>query len=280
MLGLIGCHKPDLDPNANGYTSPIKPADISYAEVAARYNQTVEPFESLWSRTEVDIEWYELEDDGDRAYRRETGDGKFMYRRPGDTALLVEKLGKTYLWAGSNGERYWLFDMVDGDNKTAYVGEFAKLGQPGRRAFPMPVRPDMVPVLLGLLPLPPVSVLGEAPPVDLYEGRYLVEVDGLRMLIDPQTFRPARVDLTDTAGFSVLTSKLEGRFPVEVEGVPDHRLPTIARKAEVYVSGYDSRLTVSMVFATTEPRRVRDPMFDFDLLNQAMKIDRVEPLDR
>jgi hypothetical protein len=280
LLLACGCHKPDTFTPGDGFTSPITPADITYDEIATRYNQTVEPFDTLWSRTEVDIEWYEIEDDGDRNYRSESGSGKFMYRRPGDTALLVEKLGKTYLWAGSNNERYWLFDMVDGDNKTGYVGELAMLNRPGRRPFPLPVRPDMVPVLLGLLPLPPAEVLGDAPPVDLYNGQYLVELDGLRMLIDPETFRPTRVDLTDSTGYSLLTSKLHGRFPVQVPGVADRRRPTIAEKAEVYVSGYDSRLTVKFDTATTSTEKIYDVQFDFDKLNAALKIDRVESLDR
>lgn len=279
-VGLTGCHKPDTFRTGDGTFSPITPADISYRELAEQYNQTVEPFSHLWSRTNIDIEWYEVRDDGDRVYRQETGEGKFMYRRPGDTALLVDKLGKTYLWAGSNDTQYWLFDMVDGEKKTAYVGAFSKLREPGRSAFPLPVRPDAVPVLLGLLPLPPADSFATAPPVDLYKEQYLVELAGLRMLIDPKTYRPTRIDLTNDAGFSVLTSKLEGRFPVDVAGVPDHQLPVIARRAEVYVAGYESRLTVEMVTATTNPAQLIDLRFDYEALRKAMKIDHVVPLDR
>jgi len=284
VVVLVGCKRPDrLDPNANGYQSPITSADITYAELVQRYNQTVESFGTLWTRTDVDIEWVDIDEDGDRKYRSESGDGKFIMRGPQETALTVEKLGKIYLWAGSNAEHYWLFDRVDGDNKTAYIGAFEKIAQPGRRPYPLPVRPEMVPYLIGVVPLPEAEALGDdPPPVDLYEGKFLVDLRslGMRMLIDPETFRPHRVDLTNRAGFSMLTSKLSGSFPVEVDSVPKAQRPTICKKAEVYVSGYESRLTVSMDYATTSSRKVRDPMFDFEMLKKALKPDRVELLDR
>ena len=281
---FVGCKRPDrLDPNANGYQSPITAADITYAELVERYNPTVEAFGTLWARTDVDMEWVDIDKDGDRKYRSESGDGKFIMRGARETALTVEKLGKIYLWAGSNAEQYWLFDRVDSDNKTAYVGAFEKLAQPGRRPYPLPVRPEMVPYLMGLMPLPPAEALGEqVPPIDLYDGQYLVDLRalGMRMLIDSETFRPTRVDLTNAAGFSMLTSKLSGSFRVEVDGVPKDERPTICEKAEVYVSGYESRLTVSLDFATTSTRKVRDPMFDFEMLKKALKPDQVVDLDQ
>ncbi len=278
-LTLTACHRPDSFTTGDGSISPITAADIRYSELARRYNQSVEPFGTLWSRTAIDIEWYEIEQGGDRNYRSESGEGKFILRRPTDTALTVEKLGKTYLWAGSDRERYWLFDLVDSDNKVAYVGAFAKLGESSRRSFPLPVRPDVVPMLLGLMPLPTPEALGIEPPVDLYNNQYLVELPGMRLLIDRTTYRPTRVDLTDTQGFSMLTSKLEGAFVVEVEGQSERDWPTMCQKAAVYVAGYESRLTVSIESATTDPARVRDAMFQFEALHKALKPQTVEQLD-
>lgn len=282
LCGLFGCQscdRPETFGTGGDPTLPITRADITYGELAERYNKAAEPFETLWARTDIDIEWYEIDADGDRDYRSESGEGKFMFRRPMRTALTVEKLGKTYLWAGSDDQRYWLFDLVDSERKTVYIGAFEKLSELGGRAFPLPVRPDRVPDLLGLMPLPPAEALGEAPQVDLYDGRYLVQLDGMRLLIDPETFRPTRVDLTDDLGFSVLTSKLEGRFPVEADGVAENKWPTICERAEIYVAGYDSRLTVGMDFATTDPRRLRDQMFSLDALDKALKPDFLQSLD-
>ena len=109
---------------------------------------------TLWSRADIDIEWVEVDQDGDRNYRSESGNGKFIMRRGEgdvDTAMTIEKLGKIYLWAGSNQTNYYLFDRVDGDNKKLYVGEHRAVGR--SKPFPLPLHPSMVPTLLGLLGL-------------------------------------------------------------------------------------------------------------------------------
>lgn len=278
---LVGCKGPGSFDTSDGSNTPIKPADIPYATLAERYNKTVEAVPALWARTDVEVEWYELDSDGDRRFRSESGGGKFMLRRPSDTALLVEKLGKIYLWAGSDSERYWLFDRVPGSGDTAYLGEFSKLGRPGTRRFPLPVRPDLVPLLLGLLPMPSEAFFDEPPPIDLYQGQYLVDLSPLsiRMLIDPQTFRPTRVDLTDRAGYSVLTAKLKGAFPVEVEGKDEADWPTICEAAEIYVSGVQTRLTVGVDYATTDTARLRDAAFSFESISKSLKPETVVPLD-
>ena len=272
---LTGCNGPEpLTPNASGFRSPITPADITYNELAARYNETAEQLGTLWCRTDVVIEWRDAYDDGEGEVRREKGEGKFMFRTPRDTALLVEKLGQIYLWAGSSEKGYWLFDLADSDAKKAYLGTYDQPGQ-AHKKYPLPVRPETVPHLLGVVPLPTFADSAQQPPVDLYRGQYLVELTGKRLLVDPETFRPARVDLTDQKGYSLLTAKLEGGFPVQVPGVRKTRWPSICERAEFYVPGYEFRLTVAMDEATNDPRRVRDQMFDFDALRKGLKPQKV-----
>ncbi len=281
-LALIGCKQDDAFTTGGGHASPITNADITYNELAERYNEQLEVLSSLWARTDVVIVW--REDGG--GVRREQGEGKLMLRRPHEsefeTAFLVEKLGRTYLWAGSNKEQYWLFDLVDGDNKTAYVGALDKLDAPGRRAFPLPVRPEVMPALLGLTPLPIQSSAGQSgASVSMYNGQYLVVTPGedMRLLIDPETFRPTRVDLNNAEGFSVLTAKLEGSFGVEVPGVRKTRWPSICERLEVHVSGYESRLTIAMDEATNNPNKLLDTMFDFEMLKRGMRPAQIIDLD-
>lgn len=292
VLMLGACSSTDrFETNDTGFESPITSADITYAQLAQRYNQTVEPLGTLWARTDVVIEWREPSPDGEPQdagdVRREIGEGKLFLRQPDETALLVEKLGQIYLWAGSNSDRYWLFDLVDSGNKKLYVGDFAKLGNPGGRAFPLPVRPDSVPHLMGLVPLPIIEPSPDqdgsptAPEVRRFDGQYLVDIPSqhTRMLIDPETFRPTRIDLTNDAGYSLLTAKLQGSFGVNVPGVRKTRWPTIAERAEVYVAGYASRLTIAIDNATTDPRKIRDTMFDLDALAKSYKPGETVTLD-
>ena len=283
LLILSGCKKPATFSTGGGFVSPLTPADISYKELAQQYNAAIAGVDTLWSRADIEIEWVEVEEDGDRKYRSESGNGKFIMRRGEpyhETAMTVEKLGKIYLWAGSNAERYYLFDRVDGDNKALYVGEH---GADGRtRPFPLPIHPSMVPALLGLEPLPAAIPEGETgTTIDLYREQYLLSMPelGMRLLIDPKTFRPTRVDLTDRAGFSVLTAKLSGQIEIDTDEKLKPR-SLLCNQAEVYVAGYESRFTLDFQSATTSARRVKDQMFDLDALKKALKPDRVIDLDQ
>lgn len=279
LLLLSGCHRPDTLTTNDGFISPLKPADITYQELATRYNAAIKPVTALRSRADIEIEWIEIDEDGDRNYRSESGDGKFIMRRGErhlDTMMTVEKLGKIYLWAGSNKTHYYLFDRVDGDNETLYVGEHAHIGP--RMRFPLPIQPGMVPILLGLEPLPVQGLfLEEQTTIDLYGEQYLLSMPelGMRMLIDPVTFRPTRVDLTDAKGYSVITAKLNGKLSVQDAALVDGRPPLICKKAEVYVAGFESRFTLDFDSATASTRNIKDAMFDLDALTRALKPDRV-----
>lgn len=289
LMLLTGCHKPNTFTTNDGFVSPLKPADITYAELAGRYNAAIEPLSTLWSRADIDIAWAEVNEDGGRNVRSESGNGKFIMRRGevlNDVALTVEKLGKIYLWAGSNQTNYYLFDRVDGDNKTLYLGKHAHQqfldGEPRLepKPFPLPINPSTMPRLIGLEPLPGGLFPGPETTIDLYRGQYLLNEPerNLRMLIDPETFRPTRVDLLNRKGFSVLTAKLSGSLEVEADrSLPSP--PLICEKAEIFVSGYESRFTLDFQSATTSSRKVRDPTFDLGALKKALKPDRVIDLN-
>ena len=282
LIASTGCHKPDGFTTADGFISPLTPADITYEELAGRYNAAIEPIDTLWSRADIDIEWVEVDEDGDRKYRSESGDGKFIMRRGTpyhETAMTVEKLGKIYLWAGSNTTSYYLFDRVDGDDKKLYVGEHGKAGS---RPFPLPIHPSTVPTLLGLELLPAAIPEGKtATTIDFYGEQYLLSMPdhGMRMLIDPTTYRPTRVDLTDRAGYSVLTAKLSGQLKIDTDEALANQ-PLLCEQAEVYVAGYESRFTLGFLSATTSGRKVRDQMFDLEALKKALKPDRMIDLDK
>ena len=283
LLLLSGCHKPGPFTTGDGFVSPLKPADITYEELATRYNAAIEPVTALRTRAGIEIEWVEIDEGGGRNYRSESGDGKFIMRRGEghlDTMMTVEKLGKIYLWAGSNKTHYYLFDRVDGDNETLYVGEHAHIGP--RMRFPLPIQPSMVPILLGLEPLPVEGLFpDEDVTIDLYGDQYLLSMPELsmRMLIDLSTFRPTRVDLTDAKGYSVITAKLAGKLSVQDAEQVNGRPPLICKKAEVYVSGYESRFTLDFESATVSTRQIKDQMFDLEALNKALKPDQTVDLD-
>ena len=150
-LLLVSCAAPDGVDDPPPLAAPLP--GVSYAEAARRYNQHVLGLKRLWARSVVEVSW--IEDDGDR--RSEQGEGHFVFVPPRRVALSVGKLGKIILWAGSNAERYWLIDN-QGDG-VAYVGKHPTvevIGPTGgvEMRGPLPFKPDDVPYLLGLRPLP------------------------------------------------------------------------------------------------------------------------------
>ena len=65
-----------------------------------------------------------------------------------DTALTVGKEGYTALWAGSNAEQYWFFELT-GDDEVWYGTHSGNAADGSAMAGPLPVAPAAVPYLLG-----------------------------------------------------------------------------------------------------------------------------------
>lgn len=274
----LGCRQrepiiPDtLMPAAVQTTAPLP----SYRELVDRYNANLAGLDRLWSATDVQIRF---RNEAGKA-KFEEGEGKLLYVRPNELALTVEKLGKTYLWAGGDAERFWMFDN---DSRTAYVGHHRNIGKPCMQELPLPVHPASVPYLLGLVPLDPAVPPDEGGTVERLQGYYLIEPPGLklRLLLDPTTARPVRVDLTDANGKSVVISRLEAFAPVQIEGAPPESSPHIATRADVYVTGEEARMTLFLKRLSDgrDGNRIRPQAFDFDTLIKAHKPKEVIQLD-
>ncbi len=269
VAGLIGCHRGPIVP------TDLNPAPIEgaaelpdYAELVGRYNTNAAALERVFARTKVELRW---RDDKGRP-RRESGDGRLIFERPLNTAWTVEKFGDVKLWAGSDERGFWLFDEYD--EHVAYYGMY---GRPMARPLPLPVQPEAVPYLLGLVPIDPTR--RPAPPeVELFNGYHVIEPPGLnlRLMLHPDTARPVRIDLTDRWGNSALTCLLSGETPVADSGHPPVVLPA---KAELYPRGEESRMTVELSSATTDDARIRRRYFAFEELVRAMKPREVVDLN-
>jgi len=232
----------------------------AYGQLVERYNRNGPALERVWARTKVELRWRDAKD----RKRRESGDGRLIFERPLNTAWTVEVLGDIKLWAGSDRAGFWLFDRLE--DKRAYYGQY---GQPLARPLPLPVQPEAVPYLLGLMPIDPDRVPA-APAVELFNGYYVIEPPGLnlRMMLDPTDARPVRIDLTDTAGRSVLVCRLTGEVDVRREGLES---VVLAETAELYPLGDESRMTVTLKRPSTDATKFKPRLFDFERLVKAMK---------
>lgn len=254
-------------------TGPIVPDDLNppaletpvaelpdYTELVGRYNANAAALERVWARTKVEMRWR----DAKNRKRRESGDGRLIFERPLNTAWTVEVLGDPKLWAGSNANGFWVFDLLDG--RRAYYGEY---GKPLTQPLPLPVQPEAVPYLLGLMPID-ASRRPAAPEVELFNGYFVIEPPGLnlRLMLDPATARPVRIDLTDPAGVSALTCILTGEVAVTNDADAEVFLP---ETAELYPQGDESRMTVTFKNATSNADKIKRKWFDFEGLAKALK---------
>ena len=275
VLASAGCAK-------NGDTSmtPL-PASIngredlpSYAELVERYNANLQRLDRMWATTVVALRY---KDENDR-WQREQGEGHFIFISPDRVALTVGKVGNTILWAGSNEERFWLLDLrKDG---IAHVGLRENLGRACSQPLPLPVTPDVVPYLLGLLPLDSqVGPLGGA--VQLVDGHYVIEPTGLnlRIKLNVDTALPMQVDLLDPQGQTVIVSELSQHRRVQVEGLALG--PRVATRVQISVVDEDARMNIAMADMNDGRRHntIRDRTFDYDHLIRVHKPAEIRQLD-
>jgi len=264
-MAASGCYRADRSLRAR----PVGPPP-SYAEVAQRYNANLRYVDRLWARVEVSLRWYE---DGKKQFER--GEGHLILQVPDDVALEVGKVGQTVLWAGSNPGKYWLFNLR-ADPPEVFFGAHANVGKPGVRPLAVPVQPRDLVKLLGLVPPPEVQGAATSPATGngrvRWRGAYLeVEPAGqrYRLLVDPWTYLPARVELLDAKGKVAASARLSMPQAVRVKGLPSEQWPRWPSRLEAQLAGSDDRLTLIFTddaYAGPQEDRIRPRLFDLDFL--------------
>jgi hypothetical protein len=254
----------------------VQPAP-TYREVAERYNANLRGVEQLWARAVIELEW---EDDKGKHF--EQGDGHLIVAMPDRLALSLGKLGDTLFWAGSDTERYWLFDLRN--RHEVYVG---RQGRPvgferyaDRLRFP--ISPSDLLRLLGVLPM----ATGEAATgrVERGEnGQWAVEPGGgsLRFFVDEKTFRPSRIQVLDTWGNPLAEAKLSRWKPMALSGVGPGDFPLVATSIEMCETGRDGTMTLFLSSVTDgkENGKIKPKVFEFDQLRGLFKPEKVIDLD-
>ncbi|MEO0964675.1 MAG: hypothetical protein AAFY08_06100 [Planctomycetota bacterium] len=237
-------------------------------ELVRRHNANAAKIEVVWCRLGIKLRWREEGKD-----RQESGDGVLVFRKPGELALTVGKLGQEGLWAGGDGERYWMFDLRE---DVAWVG-----GESAGGGLPLPVQPADVARLLGWAAIDEAAV--ERGSVIPLGGRVLIEprdeagrATG-RYVFEPGTVPPTRVDVLDAVGASLVTSRLSDPRAVSVSAAESAEFMT---GVEIAVSDGSATMSMRVRGIETDGGRVRDAAFDLDRLMRAHRPERVIDLDR
>jgi hypothetical protein len=249
----------------------------SYEELVDRYNRNLDGVDRLWARAVVELEW-----EDEKGGHFEQGEGHLIVVLPDRVALSLGKLGKTMFWAGSDGQRYWLFDTRD-DKSKLYVGRNdhpVDLDENGRRVG-FPIRPPELLKMLGIARIEPGVGAGGA--VGWREGCYVIEPPGtsLRFHLDPQTARPRRIDLVDSQGNELVTARLSGWETMTLSGVGPGAYPRVATRFEVVEPARHGTMTLFLSGVTDgkDEGRITSKVFDLQKLREVFKPREIVDLD-
>ncbi|MAE64402.1 MAG: hypothetical protein CMJ18_09030 [Phycisphaeraceae bacterium] len=283
MLLLAGC-KSLLPGSATGDRSdrPVvpKPTDISFAQLAQRYNARFEHFDRL--RASLTVSYTNRDEEGKEHHVQ--ANGQLAVRLPDRLMCRITHIGRagTIMWAGSNRQRYWLYDASDETAARVYHGSHARY-RPDLHGVAWPLHPLDLPWLMGLVPLEPARE-EPAPRVDHDdEGRYVVRLarSPVRLFIDARSYEPVRIEVFDDEGQVALVSRLSKPKRVELERQPPGRWPYVATRVEIRRPERQEQLR--MTLSVPRDTDIKDRWFDLDLLmNKVFKLpeDRRVDLDR
>lgn len=275
MLLLAGC----AGPGETETSRPVAPRALEPGTKDAIFDawaNRVVGLERLWARVTVVVDTVDAE--GEPV--REQAEGHLQIVQPRRVALTLGKLGETYLFLGSNDERYWWFDTVDRDRRVAVTGRHAVVTPRKAAALGVPVHPLELIELLGIVaPTPEDRVAFRAEPGpaageialvrDLPAGR-------LTWVVDDQRFEPVRVEIADDTGAVVLAAAHEAYGFARVRENLAAR-PRVPGRVIVEVPGIPARVRLALY--EPENREIRPVAFDYERLLRAFRIDTVRDLD-
>jgi hypothetical protein len=284
VAAIAGCSGADRAGSPGNAPDVARGPAPSYEEVARRYNERVEPLKSLWSRTVFRV-WFP---DREGEERTEQVEGHLQYIRPDRVDLTLRKVGHPVAALGCNAEKYWWIELGEGQGRKAYVGSHSMVDPDRIAELGLPVYPLDLIELIGITPLPlEAREQGvEAPAVRWSpNGRELVlnlpQREGIRrMILDPETLDPIRIEVADTSGRTVLSSELTEYQTVAMRG----GLPGTARArvpGEILATVNEGRTRVRMRIYDPETggSRPKPAAFELPRLLDVYSIQTVINLD-
>jgi len=214
----------------------------SYAEIAGIYNARVARLDRVWARAVVSTTY--RDEDGTR--RSEQGEGHFQFIAPSNLALSIGKLGETYLWVGSDAQRYWLLEPRE--SKAGIVGRHDRLTDQTLDRLGLPAAPlDLIRIVtvspMPANPDPPARVAwsteGDMLVVDFRSARGV-----WRYWLEPREMLPRVIELLSDDGETVVLSALLERYErvtIRGEGGLYPQMP-----ARVRITHHPTASTLSM----------------------------------
>ncbi len=268
---LVGCEGTQgADPETVVRTDPAP----AYAIVAAKYNERVAQYAKFSGRAVVRIKY--VDEKGKE--RQEQGEGILQIVRPDRMALSVKKAGSTLFWFGGDQERYWLFDVVD--KPVVRVGRHEFIARRAADAgLGLDINPREMIRLLGITPLPAEQgkTVWSRNGKDVEVTTTVPSGGSQTLSLEPGTFIPKKIMLSDAAGKLLVSADLENYEPVELIGVGGGRPRAASRVTAVHPA---SKTEIKLDLAEMTNAIRSETAFDFEVLKKSMSVDRVIDLDK
>jgi len=256
---------------------PSGPAP-SGSELAESYNRRVDGLSRVWARATVRVRG----PDGQGGRRVDQGEGYLFYESPRRVGLLVGKyIDRMYFHLGSNDELFWWIDALDDEERVALVGSHEGATRADAERFGVPVHPLDLRELIGVTG---IEQQGSAPGWERLGDRWVVEVvrparwGRRRVMIDPATLHPVRVELWTEQGELAASSDLSRYRLVQrhMPGEPGY----IAESIVIELPGIETRVEIDLADPVSDPSKPRDAAFDIRTLLRSYGIaaDRVRVL--
>ena len=208
-----------------------------------------------------------------------------LWRDDASFALRLRKLGERFLWVGSDGQAWWIFELMADPVRLVVLppGETGGFSVgPGKGLL----NPDRLLHLAGLLPYDRIDedTLGFD---DQGRVRFITVSDSkgawqrTRWHLDPKTLLPAEiVALNDDDGEILATARLSAYEPIAGRDLPLGAWPQFPRK--VYLTLADEGADVRLFFNRPSARGtgIRPRLFDLEQLMKTFRPGEVEYVSR
>lgn len=261
----------------NGYrigAVPTPPDETPTASVLIEsHNQRIQHLETMHARGVVQLEWI----DGDGRERSEPQvDLEVWIDRPSRTAFRFDKFGEVYLWAGSDDQRFWLFDLT-GEPRHLTIGQHDQALRLQTDAV-FAVRPLTLLDLLAVLPMDLERVIAGVARDDQSDAWVLTASSDsgvIRYFFSGRPYRPVRVELLDDAGELALEASFE-RFETVVLSDRSIDAPQMAEIIRVRDGAGQASMDIFFDEITDGNTTELSRVFDLDRLRRALRPDVVE----
>lgn len=276
-----GCQSTPSPKTGAGAAAPAKALPPIESVIEAQ-DERVRGLDSLWARVSLRV-------DGRLAnakLNKEEAEGYLQVILPTKVAVIINKLGNTYFYLGSNDELYWWFDLT-GD-KIAFFGRHAKATPETVDRFGIPVHPLDLIELMAITPVPLPGQPGGPEKLHWSTDGTLLWYDvpargsTKRVLVDPHTLQPVMVELMDASEKVVVRSELSKYVAFASRSVVG-ATPSVPSRCIIKVPRQDLTITINLNDPgnrTAAGRPINPSSFDFIQLNKLYPVAKLIDLDK